>query len=72
MEWQPIETAPKDTFIMIYACGWQLAHFDTNYGRWCTYTDGTGTAGEMMLNRNGPTHWQYLPDGPDGQIAPGK
>lgn len=66
MKWQPIETAPKDTAILIYASAYYVAHFNTTNDKWWTYSDGTKTAGERLLNSwSGPTHWMPLPDAPD-------
>jgi hypothetical protein len=66
MTWQPIETAPKDTAILIYSSGYNVAHYNTAYERWCTYTDGRGTAGERLLNSwDFPTHWMPLPAPPE-------
>lgn len=64
-EWQPIETAPKDTAVMLYAGGYLIGHFSTFYNLWCTETDGMGTPGERMLNSwLQPTHWRPLPERP--------
>lgn len=64
-EWQPIETAPKMTAILLYASGYQIGHFNETNGKWWTQTDGTKTAGERNLNSwNPPTHWMPLPPAP--------
>ena len=62
MNWQLIETAPKDTAILVYAAGCKVAHFNTARDEWIGY----GTAPEThILNTYGrPTHWMPLPGAP--------
>lgn len=75
-EWQPIETAPPMTAVLLYACGPVIGHFNTTNDKWWTETDGTKTTAERNLNSfNKPTHWMSLPDAPtppvdgeDGQV----
>ena len=65
MEWQPIETAPKMTAIMLYAAGYYIGHFNTTNNRWWLQDDGTVTATERLLNSwSPPTHWMPLPEPP--------
>ncbi len=63
MDWQPIETAPKDgsKFISAWRCGvsdWQNVSPDTYWwireGKWISDSDG-------LIE---PTHWMPLPDPP--------
>jgi hypothetical protein len=48
--WQPIETAPKDTAVLLWL-GWmfEIGHFNTGLGRWAA---------------NWATHWMPLPSPP--------
>ena len=63
--WQPIKTAPKMTAVLLYSSGYHIGHFNETNNKWWTYTDGTGTAGECILNSWGkPTHWMPLPAPP--------
>jgi hypothetical protein len=64
MSWQPIETAPKDTAILVYGFGPSVAHFNTAYGRWIGY--GSNTPDTISLNEdNGiPILWMPLPEMP--------
>lgn len=63
--WQPIETCPPMTAVLLYSAGYVVGHFNTTNNKWWTTTDGTKTIGEIALNRDGPTHWMPLPDAPD-------
>jgi hypothetical protein len=72
--WRPIETAPKDTRVLVYAtlrgsslgghdCGkWVvIAAWETEYGCW---VDGSQCTPE-------PTHWMPLPSPPSGKGGEG-
>ena len=75
MEWQPIETAPKDGTFMIlsgykYNNEWRAAIADVfvmnarwvAYGRWCgRYEEWTGSRVDELYP---PTHWMPLPPPP--------
>lgn len=52
--WQPIETAPKGAYVLVWLCG--RAYVATR----CT--DGVWFARGDRLT--GPTHWRHLPKGP--------
>lgn len=57
-EWQPIETAPKDVWILLYEEGliWP-GGFESEESRWhCPHPDFDGN----------PTHWMPLPSPPTG------
>jgi hypothetical protein len=70
-QWQPIETAPKMTAVLLYAAGYHIGHFNETNGKWWTQTDGTGTSGELILNSWGkPTHWMPLPAPPSDRGKP--
>jgi len=64
--WRPIDECPADTAVLLYNLGFVVGHWNVKIGRWCTYTDGTGTTQELQMNRPGmgPTHWQWLPEPP--------
>jgi hypothetical protein len=61
-DWQPIETAPKDSIIVLTDGGqlWQ--------GFWQTDRWFTGfTCGPLHVRLGfDPTHWMELPEGPPG------
>ena len=58
MDWQPIETAPKDGYaILAWVSGWRRAHI--------VYWDGEEWVGVTGLSKlKVPTHWMPLPEPP--------
>jgi hypothetical protein len=66
MEWQPIETAPKDgTVILAYryqlgSLSWIVIMFDRIKGIWFNYYTG-----QQEL----PTHWMPLPEAPTSRMT---
>lgn len=56
--WQPIETAPKDTAVLLWL-GWrfEIGHFNTGLGRWAANWDHRAL--EVPA-----THWMPLPSPP--------
>jgi hypothetical protein len=62
MEWQPIETAPKDAFILIGKTGKEVQraiwHDARGFG-WADWTDGA-----YRMKGYDPTHWMPLPPPP--------
>ena len=56
--WQPIETAPKDTAVLLWL-GWrfEIGHFNTALGRWAANWDHRAL--EVPA-----THWMPLPSPP--------
>lgn len=74
MDWQPIETAPRDgTSVLLYVRGKQCV------GRWflemwhdwgvqAPFSDAFSPVGEIIIGsvivRSGPTHWMSLPPPP--------
>jgi len=55
--WQPIESAPKDTALLLY-CGsfYEIGHFNTAIGEW--------VCGWDHRKLKPPTHWMPLPAAP--------
>ena len=76
MEWQPIETAPKDgTRILLARCGknetgadlgvwWACAGWWSD--KWNVWFDGVEPSG---LHK--PTHWMHLPEAPNPKQTEG-
>jgi len=65
-EWQPIETAPKDTLVLLY-----LGNNDIEIGEgWHTYDDPPYEPSKELywwveeMGRVYPTHWMPLPEAP--------
>lgn len=63
MNWQPIETAPKDgTWILLSGCS--FGH-NMRVGRWYFWSDTQGCDWSDYNNRGfKPTHWMPLPEPP--------
>jgi hypothetical protein len=61
-EWKPIETAPKDTAVLIYRNGYNIAHFNTQAGKWIGYA--WDSADTRIMRLSPPTHWMPLPEPP--------
>lgn len=62
MDWQPIETAPKETPVLIWNGEWVLIGEqwgDTPWSEWGNEADA--------LNGRQPTHWMPLPDPPEAR-----
>lgn len=68
MEWQPIETAPRDgTPVLIYAAGG-----DHHAGVLIAFYEGQDATGDYWIVRDdgdrlwatNPTHWMSLPEAP--------
>lgn len=57
MEWQPIETAPKDRTILL-AGKWMFGEWEITADRYLA------TRFPFVGGSNGPTHWMPLPDPP--------
>ncbi len=61
--WRPIDTAPQDEVILIYAAGFQIAHYNLAGKKWIGY--GWETSDTRRLNNSAtPTHWMPLPSAP--------
>jgi hypothetical protein len=61
MEWQPIETAPKDRSILVYGC-------DSYCVVWWYASRKSWTDGDYIwANGEQWTHWMQLPDPPELQ-----
>jgi hypothetical protein len=68
MEWQSIDTAPKDgTPILVYEGG---AIYTAKFDKFFSWSDETGWRLPDMLDITGdvsaePTHWMPLPEPPE-------
>jgi hypothetical protein len=67
MNWQPIESAPKDsTWVLLWQAGWQAPLT----GFWCEDYYGVPKAPHWVFcnpwafSRGQPTHWMPLPPPP--------
>lgn len=63
MDWQPIETAPKDgTKILLYAVIWPdvaVGSWDESNNGWMLYPDSEDSGRERNIS-----HWMPLPEPP--------
>ena len=59
MEWQPIETAPKETYVLVYCpdC------YGDEYGIAIRLEEVWWETGEALSCT--PTHWMHLPEPPE-------
>ena len=66
MEWQPIETAPKDgTSILIYAEDSVIeAYFSDDLNEWSPVTLDCHGCGCCGMDYPTPEYWMPLPDAP--------
>lgn len=72
LEWQPIETVPKDgTFVLL---GWfemegqnsqEVAFWNSRIQRWCQIHDSFTDHAAFQ-----PTHWLPLPEAPNRALVP--
>lgn len=81
MEWQPIETAPRDgTAIFVWATreGWRdnprmvAARWYHSANSWYVYGCGPTKHSEQWLDSCNPTHWMPLPPPPNHTPSQGK
>ncbi|MBM0206918.1 DUF551 domain-containing protein [Micromonospora sp. STR1s_5] len=63
--WQPIESAPKDTELLVYTRPWGpiIAVLSDEFGEWLSRMQVPVSIRE---DNELPTHWQPLPEAPDG------
>lgn len=70
-EWQPIDSAPKDCFVLLFCPG--EGHDEQRVGQWCKSFDTDDEAWRYAALWCGdayvsvlckPTHWMPLPDPP--------
>lgn len=59
MKWEPIETAPKDTALLLFGSYYEIGHFNTRLDRWVAHWD------HRPLN---PRWWQRLPEMPEAEF----
>jgi hypothetical protein len=73
MEWQPIETAPKDgTHILvyfgpgcgIYQCFWSEEPFGKGIGSWCVTDNKYEDRPLRGYSEGADSHWMPLPEPP--------
>ena len=65
-DWQPIETAPSDTVVLVHSAhhGYALAHKLLGAGKpWTMYIAGQPMLLQPLLKWH-PTHWMPLPETP--------
>ena len=62
-DWQPIETAPSDTEILVYSPQWGaiIARHSEEHGEWLSRMQVPVT---LQAEDDLPTHWQELPEPP--------
>ena len=64
-EWQPIETAPTDTEILVFMYGEiYQARFD-RWGRWAFPMANYHGCGCCAVDDDSPSHWMPMPDPPE-------
>ncbi len=63
--WQPIESAPKDTELLVYTRPWGpiIAVHSDEFGEWLSRMQVPVSIRE---DNELPTHWQPLPAAPEG------
>lgn len=65
-EWQPIETAPKDsTQILAYAFNERFGNMFYGVAEWATKKSADTVAGWFWPYAIRPTHWMPLPTPPE-------
>lgn len=69
--WQPIDGAPKDKEILVYTRPWGpiIASFSEEFGEWFSRMQVPVSIKE---EEELPTHWQPLPEPPDGVDPSGR
>lgn len=60
--WRTMESAPRDTAVLLYGFGHEVGHFNTALNAWVACWDHRRLSGVTE-----PTHWQELPDPPPQQ-----
>lgn len=66
--WKPIDSAPKDTEILVYTRPWGtiIASFSEEFGEWLSRMQ---VPVSIRVEAEMPTHWRPLPDPPDEAAA---
>lgn len=63
MNWRTIDSAPKDTAILVWSHSYTIAHLNTALGGiWVGL--GHNTSDTRSLKQFPPTHWMSLPEKP--------
>lgn len=69
MEWQPIETAPRVTRVLISCAGQNIVDIGSQThkgdGKWIWITDDNESHESGYFGESEPTHWMPLPDPPN-------
>ena len=62
--WKPIDSAPKDTEILVYTRPWGtiVASFSEEFGEWLSRMQ---VPVSIRDEKEMPTHWRPLPEPPD-------
>lgn len=77
IDWQPIETAPKDgSAVLVWPPTWRgvlsAARWDSDYGKKPNpYWRRIDAHAVMDSRNNPPTHWAPPPEGPKNPAPPG-
>jgi hypothetical protein len=61
MEWQPIETAPNDTYVLVYGPD----YYGDEYFIAIRLEEVWGTGHPFCPLGCAPTHWMHLPEPPE-------
>ena len=63
--WEPIESAPKDTELLVYTTEWGtiIAQYSGEFSQWLSRMQ----VPVSIQAEDAPTHWQALPSPPSGQ-----
>lgn len=67
-DWQPIDTAPNDIEILVYTHQWGpiIARHSEEHGEWMSRMQ---VPVSLSSGEDFPTHWQALPEPPEGVEA---
>lgn len=69
MEWQPIETAPKDEVRVLLTDGREVAVGEYFLSEWSNESEIEFSYGDCFHGTWAPTHWMPLPAAPEPRDA---